>query len=275
MMRAVLIMLVAMSLIPMGDTAGKLLTNDFGTQPAFVAFTRFAIGTLIIAPFAAPKHVRLLTDWRIWLRGGLIAGGILSILTALKTEPIANSFGAFFIGPIFSYTLSAFLLKEPAGWTRSGLLLLGFAGVLLVVQPGQDMSPNILWAVLGGLFYGGYLTASKWVMHLGPPPALLLSQLAIGTMVTAPLGLQSLPVITWEVSALTFSSAFCSMLGNLLLIKAVSLTQSTRLAPFVYFQIIAATALGVIAFGTFPNVFALFGLTLLVLSGFATLLIKR
>ncbi|MEM1101050.1 MAG: DMT family transporter [Pseudomonadota bacterium] len=271
--RAVIIMLVGMALIPLGDTFGKLLTEE-GVAPAFVAFTRFAIAALILVPFIPRRDYAVFKDWRIWFRATLIACAISSILNALATEPLANVFGAFFIGPIVAYTLSAWLLKEPASLPRTLLLLVGFVGVLMVVQPGPDMRAGLLFALLAGTFYGSFLTASKWLVDAAPPLTLLFSQLAIAAVLTAPLGLANMPPLDGWTLAMTTGSSLGSMLGNLLLIVAFSLAHSTRLAPFVYFQIVAATVLGWAVFGTLPDALALAGMAIVVASGFATLLLR-
>ena len=273
MARAVLIMLVGMALIPLGDTFGKSLTSD-GVAPFFVAFTRFAIAAIVLIPFLPKGAWTAFKDWRLWFRASLIAGGICSILTALSTEPIANVFGAFFIGPIVAYTLSALLLKEPASLPRTALLLIGFAGVLMVVQPGPDMRPGLLFAVLAGCFYGSFLTASKWLVDAAPPLTLLFSQLAISALLTAPFGLAAIPPLDMWTSTMVVGSSLASMGGNLLLIVAFGLAHSTRLAPFVYFQIIAAVALGWAVFGTLPDTLAFAGIAILVGSGFASLALR-
>ncbi|MEM1375405.1 MAG: DMT family transporter [Pseudomonadota bacterium] len=270
MARAVLIMLFGMALIPLGDTFGKSLTNA-GVAPIFVAFTRFAIAAVLLAPFIPRSAYAAFGDWRMWLRAALITGGICSILTALSTEPLANVFGAFFIGPVVAYTLSALLLKEPASLPRTLLLLVGFGGVLLVVQPGQDMRPGLLFAVLAGVFYGSFLTASKWLVNAAPPLTLLFSQLAISALLTAPFGLFVVPQLNGWTGLMIVGSSLASMGGNLLLIVAFSMAHSTRLAPFVYFQVVAATALGWLVFGTLPDTLAFLGIGLLVASGFASL----
>lgn len=270
MARAVFIMVIGMALIPLGDTFGKTLTSQ-GIAPIFVAFTRFAIAAVVLIPFLPKGSFAALRDWRLWLRAALIAGGISSILTALSTEPLANVFGAFFIGPIVAYALSAWLLGEEATWPRTILLLIGFVGVLLVVQPGPSMRVGLLFAVLAGVFYGSFLTASKWLVDVAPPLTLLFSQLAIAAVLTAPFGLSFVPELDLTTSVLITGSALASMGGNLLLIVAFSLAQSTRLAPFVYFQIVAAAFLGWAVFDTVPDPLAFAGMLLLIASGFASL----
>ena len=274
-LRALPLMLLAMALIPAGDAAGKLLTTA-GVAPVFVAFSRFALGALMLAPFALHTlSPRLFADWRVWLRALFITGGIVSILTALRSEPIANVFGAFFVGPIFSWLLSVWLLREPFSALRLGLVCLGFVGVILVVKPGFGMTPGLGFAVLAGLFYGAYLTMSRWIAGAARPRALLLSQLVIGALVLAYPGLNAMPTMTPQITGLTILSAFCSMAGNFLLILAYRRAEASQMAPFVYSQLIWATLLGWLIFADVPDGIALLGLAILLLSGFAGLLIRR
>ena len=50
---------------------------------------------------------------------------------------------------------------------------------------------------------------------------------------------------------------------------------ATRLAPFIYFQLVAATAYGLAIFGDFPDALTLAGLVLLIASGLASLMLRR
>ena len=270
MQRAVLIMFVAMSLIPSGDAAGKLMTSTLGLAPVFVAWSRFVLGALIVLPFLPPHSLHLLRNWRIWVRASLLAGGITSIQIALQTADIATVFAAFFIGPMFSYALAAIFLREPVTKQRSLLVLLGFAGVLLVVRPGMGGDTGVLWAVLAGLFYGGFLTMSRWLGGIAPPMALIFTQLLIAGLITAPLGLTHIPTLTAPIAGLTLISAACSMLGNLLLLYAYRIAPATKLAPLVYFQLIAATLLGWSIFGNLPDTYTWAGLVLIIGAGLAS-----
>ena len=275
------LVLLAFTAIPVGDAAGKLLTDARGLPPGLVAWSRFVLGALIVLPFLRDRGaaLALLADWRVWLRASLLAGTILSVLTALSVAPMATVFGIFFLGPILSYGLGAALLGEVVGRVRTVLLLVGFAGVLLVVQPGATLPPGAGPAVLAGLFYGAFLTASRWLQHAGSAGGMLFAQLLIGTLLLAPLGAPALPglvergpdVALW---ALLLVSALGSMLGNLCLIAAYRRAPASRLAPFVYFKLVGATAVGWAVFGDWPGPVTLAGLGLLVASGLATLLLR-
>ena len=126
---------------------------------------------ILLFPFVPRGQIRpgIYRDWRIWGRAGLIVCSVVSIQTALRTEPVANVFGAFFVGPIFSYVLSVVFLGERVTQVRTLLLVAGFAGVFLIVRPGFGMTPGLLFALLAGLFYGTFLTASRWLADRAPP----------------------------------------------------------------------------------------------------------
>ncbi|KIN75029.1 Integral membrane protein DUF6 [Sulfitobacter noctilucae] len=270
MFRAVLIMFVAMSLIPAGDSAGKLLTTTQGVTPVFVAWSRFVLGALLVLPFLPAGTWALMRDWRIWVRAGALACGITSIQTALQTADVATVFAAFFIGPMFSYVLAAIFLREPVTPLRSLLILAGFGGVFMVVRPGINVEPGVLWAVAAGLFYGAFLTMSRWLTGAGSPIALIFSQLSLSALFLLPFGLLNLPVMSASVSALTLTSAACSMLGNLLLLYAYRLAPATKIAPLVYFQLIAAVVLGWAVFGDLPDTWTWAGLAVIVAAGLAS-----
>jgi drug/metabolite transporter (DMT)-like permease len=179
MWQSVLIMFIAMSLIPAGDIAGKFLTGSIGASPIYVAWSRFTIGAILVIPFLPSGTLALFRDWRIWFRGAILAAGITSIQFALKTEPIADVFAAFFIAPIISYILSILFLGERVTPLRTVLICLGFAGVLLVVRPGFGGSVYLLYAVMAGSFYGVFLTSSRWLGNVAHPLSLAFPQMVI------------------------------------------------------------------------------------------------
>ncbi len=267
----------AVTFIVLGDTAGKALMAA-GVPSIFVALSRFAFGALLLLPFSGLKWAELwhLRDWRLLLRGALITCGIASILTALKTEPIANAFGAFFIGPVVSYVLAVLFLGEKVTPGRTALLALGFLGVMLVVKPGFGASPGILFALLAGVFYGGFLAITRWVARDHRPRFLLMSQLLVGSVLLSPaLVVVDVPAFEAGLWALILTSAAASAIGNYLLVLANRQGEASLIAPLVYTQLISATAVGVWVFGDWPDAVALAGLGLILVSGLGTLVLGR
>lgn len=268
------IVFTAVTCIVIGDTAGKLLTSG-GVDPFLVAWSRFGLAAIIILPFSGLIKAELpaLLNWRILLRSLFVVGGICGMLSALKTEPLANVFGAFFVGPIVSYILAILFLGEKPSRLRGWLLALGFFGVMLVVKPGFGASAGIFYALGAGVCYGAYLVMTRTVAGQYRPRFLLISQLLIGTIILTPVGLSvEMPPFTLPVTSLLVLSALASALGNYLLVIANKTAEASLIAPLIYTQLISATVLGVLVFGDWPDIASLLGLTLIAASGFGSLL---
>ena len=265
---AIGLMVLSMTLIVGGDAAAKLLSGaDF--SPYFVAWTRFALAALILVPFSglSRSELPLLLDKRVLLRGLLIAVAICSILTALKTEPLANVFGGFFIGPVVSYFLSALVLKETITWQRTALLALSFVGVLLVVKPGFGMTPGMGFAILAGSLHGSFLVVTRSLAQDYRAKFLLASQLIIGTVVLSPFSLLETPEMDMNIVGLIFISALGSAFGNLLLVVVNQKTPASVVAPLVYSQLLSAMVIGYLVFAEWPDGLSFLGLGIIMISG--------
>jgi len=271
LLKPVLMMFAAMTFIVFGDAAGKVMTSS-GISPFFVAWSRFALAALCMAPFVGVTRDELpkLLDWRVLLRALTIVCAISSILTALKTEPIANVFGGFFIGPVIAYFLAVVVLKERITFQRTVLLLISFIGVLLVVKPGIGMSVGMGFAVLAGALHGAFLVMTRLVAADYRPRFLLFSHLMIGSVVLMPLGILGFPTVTPNIALLVVISAFGSSAGNYLLILVNRTTPANVVAPLVYTQLLSATVVGVLVFLDWPDYLSLIGLVVIMVSGLSS-----
>lgn len=265
---AIGLMVLSMTLIVGGDAAAKLLSTA-DLSPYFVAWTRFALAAVVLVPFSGltRAELTLLLDKRVLLRGLLIAFAISSILTALKTEPLANVFGGFFIGPIISYFLSALVLKETITWQRTALLALSFVGVLLVVKPGFGMTSGMGFAVLAGCLHGSFLVVTRSLAQQYRAKFLLASQLLIGSIILSPFSLIETPDIDMSLMGLILISALGSAFGNLLLLVVNKTTPASVVAPLIYSQLLAAMVIGYLVFADWPDGLSFLGLGIIMVSG--------
>ena len=268
--------LLAMTFIPLGDTAGKLMIQA-GAEPHFVVWSRLVIGALCLLPFTRLSFAELplLLNWRLLIRAGLFLTALSCILKALQTEDIADVFGAFFLGPIVAYFAASILLKEKITLLRSTLLLIGFGGVLLVVKPGFGMTTGLMFSVTAGMFYGLYMVANRWVAERYRPRLILISTLLIGSVVISPFGMSSVPELTTPMMSLMLLSALASAAGNLMIIEASRRLPAGIVAPFIYMQLLAATAFGFFVFDTLPDAISLLGLFIIISSGLLAFLVAN
>ncbi len=270
-------LLIGLSLIPVGDTAGKMLGLQ-GADPIFIAWSRLAVGFILILPLSGLvfSEIKHLYNWRLLIRAALFCCAIFSILTALKTKPIADVFGIFFVGPIVAYFLAAIVLKERINLLRSIILLIGFVGVLMVVKPGINMDSGTFFALLSGTCYGSMLVCNRWLATHYRPRLILLSTLLVGGIALTPAAIPTIPnQFDTELVILILISSLASAVGNLIIIEANRHLEASIVAPFVYSQLIAATVLGILVINEWPDTVSAIGLAIIFASGILSFLISK
>ena len=139
MLRGIVLGFLSYAVFSWGDAAVKALG---GRLPVFEISFFVTLFALIALPAVRPRH----ENWRDMFRmhrPGLVllrsvsgmTAGILGVL-AFTTLPFAEAYALIFLSPIFATLLSVIFLGERIGWRRSLAIVVGFAGVLIVVRPG-------------------------------------------------------------------------------------------------------------------------------------------
>jgi len=72
------------------------------------------------------------------LRGAMLTGATLLNFTALKYLPLPVTISIFFAGPMLVCLLSIPILGEKVGPKRFAAVAVGFAGVLVILQPWNE-----------------------------------------------------------------------------------------------------------------------------------------
>ena len=269
---AVLMMIVAMLLLPTGDGVGKYLGTVTLYSAGFLAWSRYVVGLVAFTPIAIANGVfkGLGFDFivRQAIRGFFNASAIFCILKAVKTIPLADSYGAFFIAPVVATLLAFLVLKEKVRFVEWLAVIIGFIGVLLVVQPSVQLSSGLIWALASGASFGCFMISTRWAAGTAPPLAQLFGQLFFGFLFTLPLGLGDLLAHGISAPFSVIAMGIISALANLLQILAFGRARAAFLAPFVYAQIIAATSISWFFFGDELNGLAMLGLAIIFSTGF-------
>jgi len=121
------------------DACAKFLGADYAVSQIMLA--RNAISVLAVLAFVSvsnggfarlrPRHPGLLA-----IRTAAGVGAAWLFFTGLRFLPLADAFAIAFAAPLFITALSVPILGETVGFRRWAAVVLGFVGVLVVVQPG-------------------------------------------------------------------------------------------------------------------------------------------
>lgn len=264
------LMLASVLCLAAMEAVAKILTATYPFQ--MVAWGRYAFHVLLILPFliTATGRSRLVTR-RIGLhliRTLILVAATLCFIAAITVMPLADATALVFTAPLVVTGISALFLGERVGIRRWLAVLVGFAGVLVIVRPGPDFTNWIaLLPLAAGVLYAFYQVSTRMLAATDHAMTLFFYT-AIGGM-----ALMSAIVPFYWVTPTGPDLALMALMGvfgcagQYLLIKSLETANASVVAPFVYAQLIWATLFGLVLFAQFPDLWTLVGAAVLVASG--------
>ncbi len=182
--------------------------------------------------------------------------------------PLADTMAVFFIYPMIVLLASALFLGERIGAVRWAMVVLGFAGALLVMQPSLDgISRGDVFALLSG---AGYAFGMMITRRLAPhDPGLVTGLISAFTGVV--LYSFAMPFV-WQMPSASewfwlAAVGLVAAAGHYLLIVAHHMATAAQLAPYGYAEIVSAIFFGLIVFGDWPTPIVWIGIVVIVASG--------
>jgi len=210
------------------------------------------------------------------LRGALMASTTLCIFAALRTTALANVAIILFVTPLVVVALSGTILRETVRaeqWVAVGI---GFAGVLLVMQPtSEGIGWGMVLAVTAAICSALYQLVSRRLATTERPLVGLFYVTLVGTTVLGTLAMpewQNPLAADWALMVLMGVIAAAGYFG---IFKSIELASPAQLAPFFYLQIITAVALGYEMFGDVPDAWALVGMVIIVAAGLVCVALQQ
>ena len=128
--------------------------------------TRTAMALVLIGIASVPLGLRLRpVNGRAVLGRSVIHGaGILVYFGCLGFLPVAIVAAGLFTAPVFVLLISRFAFGRPIGAVEAAAVALGFAGVVLVLGPGQQGFgvASVLPVAAGALYALGNIATREW-----------------------------------------------------------------------------------------------------------------
>ncbi|MFK7889766.1 MAG: DMT family transporter [Granulosicoccus sp.] len=224
--------------------------NLFGLLPNLVALYFYS-------DWRASGASWIMSHWKLGLgRGLILIVAQMCLYHALVYMQLATATTLAFAGPLFVTLLSIPLLGHKVGWWRISAVILGFAGVILVLRPGSDaFSILALLPVAAALMYA-LSSVSARLFPISVPTAMIGCYSSLGAMSAALLLVLALGhwVVMESITDWLWFIAMGSVGGCavLLLITAYRMADPSSLSPFEYFGIPFSFALGWLFFDETP-----------------------
>ncbi|KAA3510247.1 DMT family transporter [Agrobacterium vitis] len=281
-LRGMALMAGCMLVLPGMDAIAKYMANIEAMSPGQITFYRFFFQLACTLPFLiALQGSKAFTAKRPFLnllRGALHGAASLCFFAAVKYMPLADVFAIYFVEPFILTALSALFLGDKVGWRRWLAILIGFGGAMIVIQPSWEIfGATSLLPVLCAFLFALYMFLNRAIGNADSPMTMQTMSGVGGTvfMGCAMLIGQSagsadfIPSLPTSMTGLLLLVLLGVLSGHihLLVVKAFRMAPLSVLAPFQYFEIIAATILGYVLFDDFPSPSKWLGIGIIVASG--------
>ncbi len=268
-------LILAMLLTPAVDGVAKTLSAEH--SPMMIAFVRYFSAGLIALLVAKGTGRRIVVAHgdRVGqlVRTALIMGAMTALIAALGMVPMAKAVGGFLIAPIVSGLLGILVWREPPTATRLMGSAVSFMGAAILLRPEAGLEPGCIFALLGGALLGTYLAATRGSKSQTDALSTLAVQSLLGAGLLAPFALAGgLPALTPALLLGALALGTISAICHFLTVAAYQRADATLLAPFLYFNLLTAMAVGFFFFGETLAWTSIVGLLAIAAGGLITLM---
>ncbi|MEO9460321.1 MAG: DMT family transporter [Lentilitoribacter sp.] len=270
--KAIAFMVVSMFAFAATDTLIKLVSG--AVTPAQTIFFLTTGGFIVFASLATYQgdsiwNKRAISKVLI-IRYIAEIIGLISMVLALSLIDL-STIGAIIQSVPLLVTFGAVLwLGERVSWRRWTSIIIGFIGVLMIIQPGAEaFEPTVLLAFIAAIA----LSVRDLTTRVTPPDMSSASLACYTMMATIPV-----PIIWMMINGESFippnehlftliGMVMLGAFGYFLIIASVRSAEVSVVSPYRYSRLVFLMGFGVLLFDEKPGFWVLLGAALIVASG--------
>lgn len=214
--------------------------------------------------------------WVQGFRALLLVAEICVMVFGFTLLGLVESHAVFACYPLLIAALSGPVLGERVGWRRWVAIGVGFAGILIILEPGFGVfQPEAVVPLIAALMFALYGLLTRYVG--------LRDSAATSFFWTGTVGMVAMTAVGawfWEpmsASDWAWMILLCitGALGHYTLIKCYELAEASAVQPFAYLQLVFASILGILVFNESVRMNVALGTALIVAAGLFTLWRER
>ena len=275
--RGAVLMMICMGAFVLNDAFVRLAGDSLPlAQILFFRSILTTIALLLVAFYTGVFKLKVSHQdkWLIFFRSVTEALTAYFFLTAVLNMPFANVTAILQILPMTVTVAAAIVFKEKVGVFRISLIMLGFFGVILIINPTQD----------GFNKYAGYALIS--VLSITTRD-LLSRKLSVDVPTLIPTVSASLGVLLFSILLITktafqpldmqnsffiLAAAFFIIFGYYTAVLVMRSGEISFISPFRYTAVLLALMVGFVFFDEQPDGIAFLGMTIVIISGIALMI---
>jgi drug/metabolite transporter (DMT)-like permease len=273
-------MCASMAAFTINDTFMKAVTQTLPLYQTIALRGMIAVIGLGLLAFLTKAHrfrPNRRDGWLILLRSLADVAATITFLTALLHMPLANLSAILQALPLLITLAAALVYGDRIGWRRMTAILVGLAGVLIIIRPGTEGFDR--WSLLGLASVACVVVRDLSVRKLQGklPSAVVALGAAVAVTVMGWIGtaLQGWTPISSAEGAKVLGAGLFLIVGYLTSVAAMRHGDIGLVAPFRYTSLLWAIVLGLVVFGDLPDFWTLVGAGIVVGAGLFTLWRER
>ncbi|MDE0969899.1 MAG: DMT family transporter [Octadecabacter sp.] len=268
--QAILTICAGVAFLAANDAIAKLLVERY--DPFQIVFLRNLIALPMVSAVVlymigmsgfVTSHLRIHA-----LRGILMLAGGYTFFKGLEALALAEATALVFSAPIFITALSVPLLGEEVGWRRWIAVLVGFVGVLIIVQPGgATFQLASLYVICTAVFYALFMISARLLGQRESMWTMMFFVMLFPMLYAVPFAVAVwIPVRASDLSLFVVLALF-GALGITLIGQAFRFAPAAVVAPFDYTALIWASLFGWLIWRDTPEMWTLVGASVIAFSG--------
>jgi drug/metabolite transporter (DMT)-like permease len=262
---AVLVSIGSLTLVAMA-----MLVKFLGSRLSSfeILFFRSLIGFCFVLPLFARDPLEPFRTKRFgmhFFRGSSGALGNACFFWTITHMALADSMALQFSRPLFMMPLAFLFLGEIAGWRRSMVALVGFAGILFYARPFTSGFDPTAFVGASGALFGGLVVLGIKSLSKTEPTRVIMFYYGVWNTVFALVPAVFLWVTpTAPELALLVVIGFLGIAGQSMITHGFTKGDATALVPLDYSRIVYSALLGFLVFSEVPDRWNFAGMALIV-----------
>ena len=266
--KAIMLALIASFCAVLMSVFLKLAQDD--SNVFTVGFLRFFFGLLLITPIIIQSNFKIYNtiNFKLHILRCIINVPMMIFgFAALTYIPLEQIKAIGFLSPILVVILSVIFLGERIYLIRTFSLILGFIGTLIILRPGFiEINVGVYMVLASALLWSCVIIITKFMSKNDSAMTILTFQYTFVTLFTLPLA-----IIYWNnpsfISLIyTLLAAIVGTVLHLCINNAYKLSDLSIIQPVWFTQLVFASFLGFIIFGSLPDFFTWIGAILVFIS---------
>lgn len=273
--RGAIFMCLAMAGFTCNDALIKSVTGVMNAGQIMLVrgFFTSVLVLLLARHFGALRSFRLVRSPVIALRISAEVGASISYIYALGQIPLANASAILQALPLAVTLGAALFLGEPVGWRRWLAILIGFAGVLIILRPGPDGFTSAALSVVASVVFAAI--RDLCTRRIDPAVPSLFISVITATAITLTGAVMIVPLGGWQPMSMTAigilaGASLLLLVGYQCIVLAMRNGEIAIVAPFRYTSLIWSISIGILFFSEKPDVWMVTGVAIIIASGLYT-----